>query len=155
MITIGGKTKDQLIAAIEVNGARVSKTSREMMHTDAFTTLPEPTHVRLVKLPLLVLGFRRYCNANDLLDRAKEDGLNPCPPEVAPCLRLVDRDQPCESGYRIGMRPIVGADGKLRLFKLDRNYWNGRWLRNELARPADLWRPTSEFIFLAPEEAPR
>lgn len=80
--------------------------------------------------------------------RGTQLGLDLCPPEVGPRLRLAYKDQPLDERLCVAMKPIASADGEPRIFVLEHTA-KGLSLDAVRARPDDRWRPTDVFVFLA------
>ncbi len=73
-------------------------------------------------------------------------GLDLCPPEVGPQLRLQYDDQPRGERVFIGMRPIISSDGEPRLFVVEHGQ-EGLSLDAARARPTGAWAADDLFVF--------
>ncbi len=71
------------------------------------------TQVDLVVKTVAELGFKGGANRDAIYARAKELGLELCPAEVGPALRLAYQDQPNGEWLRIAMEPISDSGGDL------------------------------------------
>jgi len=78
--------------------------------------------------------------------RARQLGLDLCPPDVGPELRLSYGDQPLDERLYIAMRPISTPDGEPRVFVLEHKV-DGLSLDAARARPDDMWNPADVFVF--------
>ncbi|MEK7073389.1 MAG: hypothetical protein AAB974_03050 [Patescibacteria group bacterium] len=148
-IQIGGKTKDQLIAEIEAKGMKIGDYAQSMLAKEAFTTLPKPCELTLVRPTVAELGFKKGAVTKNIWKRAQDLGLSLCPAEVGPHLRLVDADQASGDYYWIGMEPITGAGVYPDVFMVGRGDC-GRWLFSSGAWPGDHWFPEFRLVFVAP-----
>jgi hypothetical protein len=110
----------------------------------------ERTDVDLVVASVADLGFNgRIATYSKICTRAKELGLELCPLEVGPALRLAYTDQPKGEWLLIAMGAIADSDGDLFVFRMGHGS-NGLWLRGGNGRPDDFWRPDRRFIFVRP-----
>ena len=144
-LTIGGKTKEQLIGELEGKGYDIDDIVRAMMNDRAFTTLPEPESIDLVRLHVRDLGFSDEPTIDELYQRATELGLELCPAEVGPHYRLNHPDQPPTDWVLVGMQPITGADGRPRVFYVVHDGF-GRWFRSDWARPNFKWFENDQLL---------
>ncbi len=148
-ITIGGKSKEALIAEMESKGFKIGDWARDMMGKKAFTTSPESIELALVRVTVAELGFRKGATTKSIWQRAGKFGLTLCPAEVGPHLRLADADQPQDDWYWVGMEPITDSDGCPNVFGVGRGGF-GRWLGSDDAGPSDRWNPGHRLVFVAP-----
>ncbi len=77
---------------------------------------------------------------------AEELGLELCPPQVGPELRLSYKDQTYGEYLRIAMKQITDSYGYPDVFSLGRS-GGGLWLDNCWAFPDYEWRPDDGFVF--------
>ena len=140
-LMIGGKSREDLLAALKKGGFTVSDWAKDIMGKDAFTTLPKPKEIEFVRVKVGDLGFtnsNRLPTTTEIFTRAKELGLSLCPTEVGPHLRLSMKDEPEGDIFWVAMEPIVGSGGNPNVFYLRRDR-GGRWLRASYALPGDRW----------------
>jgi hypothetical protein len=78
---------------------------------DRISYSQQEIEVNLVVLSVLELGFYRSAKYKDLCAKALELGLQLCPAEVGPALRLSYQDQPGGERLRIAMKAITGLYG--------------------------------------------
>jgi hypothetical protein len=71
--------------------------------------------------------------------RGNQKGLELCPPDVGPQLRLDYSDQPPGECVYVAMKPITTSDGEPRIFVVAHNS-DGLSLDAVRARPDDKWR---------------
>lgn len=102
----GLKTADDFRKALESNGFGISDWTNDILKKAAFTVAFKETEIDLVKVTVAELGFKEATRSNRIYKRAIEIGLELCPAEVGPQLRLQYPDQPKEEYLLIGMEPI-------------------------------------------------
>ncbi|MDP2855953.1 MAG: hypothetical protein Q8N90_02395 [bacterium] len=109
-----------------------------------------------VQLDLVVrtvadLGFKEAARLDRIYAKAKELGLELCPPEVGPALRLAYPDQPHDEWLRIAMDPISDSGGPLRIFGVVHGD-DGQWLDSGSGNPGGLWDSDDQFLFVLPRK---
>lgn len=150
IISIGGKTAQELLAELTQNGIRVMSGAKRIMESPDFITSPNPQQIELVRLHVGELGIgERFSRADEIYKRAQDLGLDPCPAEVGPQYCLQNKNQFIGQELYIGMKPIrdshvmfhsshvfflEGSNDTLRLF-------------DSLWRPGDGIPSQYEFIF--------
>lgn len=78
--------------------------------------------------------------------RGKQLGLDLCPPDVGPHLRLEYTDQPPGERLYVAMKPITGSDGEPRVFVIAHDS-AGLSLDAARARSDDKWAMDDTFVF--------
>jgi hypothetical protein len=78
--------------------------------------------------------------------RGNRLGLELCPSDLGPNLRLEYKDQPLNERLHIAMKPITSSEGEPRIFVVA-NDSNGLSLDAARARPDDQWAPDDKFVF--------
>jgi hypothetical protein len=73
-------------------------------------------------------------------------GLELCPPDLGPHLRLQYEDQPPDERLYIAMKPINSADGEPRIFVVANNA-DGLSLDAVRSRPDDEWAADDKLVF--------
>jgi len=152
-ITIGGKTPQQLEQAL-VSGrfGLDDDYARFMLQNPEFTTLPNPQTLSLVRikvadLGLLVTNYAGNSAAYHVYARANELGLDLCPAEVGPYLRLAYKDQPVNEYLYVGMKEIVDSHNHPSVFVLIRTTDDSR-LSSGWTGPGPIgWNPLNEIVF--------
>jgi hypothetical protein len=130
--TIGTKSKEELIK--ELNRNYISDNARDMIQHPDFAVINTPEKITLIRLKVKDLWFRQNPTPDELYSRAQELGLELCPPEIGPHLRLnyqevFKREQPENEFLHIGMKPITVLNGWPEVFLLYR-YEHKRWLND-------------------------
>ncbi len=105
----------------------------------------EPQHYELVQFTVAQLGFPQGATTEEIYERAKQLGLELCPAEVGPHLRLQYSGTDWKA---IAMKQISDRDGDPRVFYLDAG-GAGLNLLGAYAHPDDGWDSGSGFIFLS------
>lgn len=147
-ITIGNISRDKFIPTLKEHGMNVSDWSADMMKQDAFTVVDKEEQINLVNISVADLGFDQATRYDAICQRAKERGLELCPPEVGPQLRLQYLDQPFGEWIRVAMEAIRGSDVDLDVFVVGHDD-DGLWLHSRYGNPDDLWDPDDRFVFRA------
>ncbi|MFA5798945.1 MAG: hypothetical protein WC892_05200 [Patescibacteria group bacterium] len=145
-IEIGGQTEQQLEAAFEAAGSKISPNALHMLRHEDFTTAKNPEQANLIRLTVADLGFDHDPTTDEIYAKAEELGLELCPAEVGPHLRLDYKDQPLGEWLRVAMKQISDPGGDPGVFSVERRA-DGAWLDVRWAGPAPTWDPDYEFVF--------
>lgn len=112
--------------------------------------------VNLAVLSVFELGFNRSAKYKDLCAKALELGLQLCPAEVGPALRLSYKDQPGGERLRIAMKAITDSHGRCdSIFEVaheeELEYDEDElWLGGNCGDPDIRRRVRSRFVFMRP-----
>jgi len=147
----GLKTADDFRKAIKDRGMKINDWANDILGKPQFTVATEETEVDLVVISVAELGFKDGAKLKDIYARVKELGIEPCPNEVGPQLRLQYADQPEGEWLIIGMEPIAGSGGGLELFSVWRD-GSGLWLRGDCDSPDYVWDGDCRFVFVRPRK---
>ncbi len=145
-VEIGGKTAKQLEEEMNATGIKMNSNAADMMRSPELTTLPTPQPLETVRLKVEGLGFVGKTSIAQIYAKAQELGLELCPAEVGPHLRLKNTDQSMGDWYFVGMKQITNPIGSPYIFSLGRT-GEGLWLSDNWANPAVEWYPSNEFMF--------
>jgi hypothetical protein len=147
-ITIGGKTAKELEKTLVAGGFEISGEARDMLRSKDFTTLPEQQTLSLVRIRVsdLVWASTGSSKTDQIHAKANELGLDLCPAEVGPYLRLAYKDQPLDEYLFVGMKQIGDSHGSPHVLELDRDV-DGSWLNGLYAHPASRWSQENEWVF--------
>lgn len=145
-VVAGGKTGKQYEQVLEQRGINISGWAKDMMGKPEFVTLRRSEKIDLVRLSVGGLGFTDNPTTDQLYQKAQELGLELCPPEVGPELRLKYQDQPLYERTYIGMKQIADSDGDPNVFELFRDE-GGAWLDVGWTDPDSHWDLASQFVF--------
>jgi hypothetical protein len=105
----------------------------------------------LVRRSVAELGFKDGAKYSDICAKAVELGLELCPNEVGPALRLQYKDQPRGEWFRVAMEPLTDSGGYLHVFRLEHGE-DGVWLYGGYGHPDDFWSSDSVFVFGRPRK---
>jgi len=112
------------------------------------TCLQEETEVDLVVLSVGELGFKDRAMYSDICAKANELGLELCPAEVGPALRLQYPDQLRDEWLHIAMEAITDWDGGGRdIFFVVRDD-GGLWLIGYFDHPGRFWLAGDRLAFV-------
>ncbi|PIT92392.1 MAG: hypothetical protein COU08_02710 [Candidatus Harrisonbacteria bacterium CG10_big_fil_rev_8_21_14_0_10_42_17] len=103
--------------------------------------------VDLVVRSVNELGFPEGALYDTIIARARERGLDLCPAEVDPQLKLQYTDQPMDEWLHIAMEPITDMIGNLRIFFVGHDE-DGRWLSTDRCSPDIVWCSFNRFLFV-------
>lgn len=143
-IEIGGKTKDQLKAELKEKKIYISDWANQILESKDFTVLKSTETADLVRLTVKDLGFPNDATTDEIYRKAQEFGLELCPAEAGPHLRL---SYSGNDWMYIAMKQITDRDGRPNVFCLGRNNaW--LWLNEHDAPPSCRWGSSHQFVFL-------
>jgi hypothetical protein len=150
-ITLGTglKTADDFRKAIKEAGMKLGDWANGILGQPAFTAANVETEVDLVNVSAGELGFPHGAARRDIIAKALELGLQLCPAEVGPQLRLQYPDQPRGEWLIIAMQPITDSDGDPSVFDVGLDS-GGRWLDGVYGYPGRVWGGGSRFVFVRP-----
>jgi hypothetical protein len=143
----GLKTADDFRRAFKKNNINIGGWGNDILGQSTFTTSDKETELNLVNVSVAELGFKNGATRKDIYYRAKELGLELCPAEVGPQLRLQYKDQPNGEWLLIGMEPISGSDGFLDVFDVGRD-GGDLWLDGSGGRADGFWDGCGRWVFV-------
>ena len=144
--TNGLKTADDFRKFLKDNGFSIGNYANDILGKPTFTAAAEEIELDLVVASVAELGFKNGATREQIYARAKELGLDLCPAEVGPQLRLQYKDQPNGEWLIVAMEPIAGSVGGLRLFHVERSD-SDLWLDSCYGRPGNVWHSDDRFVF--------
>ena len=143
----GLKTKAEFVNAIEQQDSGVGDFAKDIMSKAEFVVSNKEAKEDLIILTVKALGFPSGATVKEIFERAKSLGLELCPPETGPQLRLQYPEQPIGEWCRIGMEPISDSGGDPDLFIVLRN--DGKpWLFTNYGGPGLRYASDSLFAFV-------
>jgi hypothetical protein len=145
-VEIGGKDAKSLEAELRQKGINIYDRAMDLLKSKDFNVLKNPEKIETVKLSIADLGFKNGATTDEIYKKAEELGLELCPAEVGPQLRLQYADQPMDDWVFIGMKQIAGRGGIQDVFYLGRD-GGGLWLGTGWAEPDCRWGPGYQFVF--------
>ncbi|MFZ2303816.1 MAG: hypothetical protein WAV98_03465 [Minisyncoccia bacterium] len=143
----GLKTADDFRAAIEDAGMSIDDLGNDILGKPAFTVSSEEVEINLVVVSNIDLGFKEGAKLEDTYARALNLGLELCPNEVGPQLRLQYADQPNGEWLLIAMDPIIDQRGNRKIFGVENCGDGERDLRGDYAYPDHVWDEGTRFVF--------
>ncbi len=143
----GLKTAKDFRKALKKSGNLIGDWVDDILGKPVFTASDTEKEVDLVNVSVAELGFKDGAIRKDIYGRALELGLELCPAEVGPQLRLQYADQPKGEWLRIAMKPITDSDGDLFVFAVGHDYGE-RLLHGDRAHPGRFWDGGSRWCFL-------
>jgi len=143
----GLKTKDDFVNAIEQQGGGVGHWAKDIMSKAEFVVSDKETKENLIILSVKLLGFPSGATVKEIFETAKKVGLEFCPPETGPQLRLQYPEHPVNEYCLIGMESITGSGGATNLFSVDRND-DRPWLSAYSGRSDDGYDSDDHFAFV-------
>jgi hypothetical protein len=110
------KTGDAYINALKTNNLAVESGAVDIIKK--MPLAPELQSIELVRVTPKELGLRNGSKISHIYYMAKQNGLELCPAEIGPALRLAYADQPTREAVIIAMEPIAESSGKFGTFIL-------------------------------------
>lgn len=143
----GPKTSNDFKKALKDAGMCIGDWASDILGKPAFKVTDTEVEVDLVNMSVAELGFKGSATYKQICDKVIELGLELCPNEVGPQLRLQYTDQPMNEWVVVAMEPITDSRGSLSVFLVERSD-DGAWLRGGNGRPDDVWSADSCFVFV-------
>ncbi|NIK77691.1 hypothetical protein FHS15_002827 [Paenibacillus castaneae] len=158
-VEVGGLTKSQLIEKLQQYSILMNESGERLLADDKFTTSDTKYSLQTVELTVGDLGFHDGATTAQIFKRASELGLELCPLELGPHLRLEYLDQP--EGYfgnplRRHQAPAGSITIASEILSEDDDFPKGLylrringvlWLRGYRADHLHVWNPGDHFIF--------
>ncbi len=142
----GLKTADDFRKALKASGFRIGDWANDVLGKPKFAVSGVEREVELVKVTVKELTGKDRATRAEIYRVAKEKGLELCPAEVGPQLRLQYQDQPYGEWLVIAMEPITDSVGNLEVFDV-RHGAGGRWLGGRFGGPELVWYSVLRFVF--------
>ena len=139
-------TPERAEKALQSKNIWLSNYAGDLLRKTTFSQ--EQKRYDLVQFTVAQLGFSQGVTIQEIYTKAKELGLELCPAEVGPQLRLSYSGTDWKI---IAMKPMVDRDGYPCVFNL---LTGGAGLRLYAigARPDGGWNPDDQFVFLRPRK---
>jgi|TARA_Y100000310_G_scaffold260903_1_gene270034 hypothetical protein len=162
---MGGQSEEEITSELEArkqllesdrNKIYVGGYAKSMLKNkdpeNGFQALKNKERIKFVKLKVSDLGFPNGAEVKEIYERAEELGLELCPQETGPQIRLhyeeiFKKEQPREEYLRIAMKQIHDSDGHPDVFGVYRLGDGESWLDDDWARPDNRWNPDPELVF--------
>lgn len=158
-IEFGGLTKWQLIQKLQEHSISMNQYGEKLLSDDKFTTSETKSCLKIVQLAVRDFGFPDGATLPQLIKQANELGLDLCPLEIGPYLRLeyldhqegnsgdsLQQNQAPSGSITIASEIVSDDDDFPKGFYL-RRIDGVLWLRGYLADDLHVWNPDDQFIF--------
>jgi len=160
IVEVGGLTKTELFQKMKQESICMNEYGERLLSDDRFTVSSKKYSLHTIELTVKSLGFPNGATTDELYKRASELGLELCPLETAPFLRLAYLNQP--EGYYSGnlLKGNQAPSGSITIateaLTEDVNFPKGLylrridgvlWLRGYLADNMHVWNSEDHFIF--------
>jgi hypothetical protein len=153
-ITLGTyKGVDAYRDALDSAGVKIGDAADEILGRPAFPYTRMKTDVELALFSAADLGVESESSLADVYKRARQVGLELCPAEVAPQLRLEYRNQPLGEALNIAMEPVATHSGEPTILALV-NFGTGLALIGSDGRSEFMVPRTWRFVFALPTHGP-
>lgn len=158
-IEIGGQTKWQLIQKLQAHSISMNEFGEKLICDDKFTTSESKYSLTIIELSVRNLGFPNGATMPQLFKQATDLGLELCPLELGPYLRLEYLDQPegnITDSFQLNQAPSGSITIASQIVTDDDDFPKGfylrkidgvLWLRGYLADDLHVWNPDDQFIF--------
>lgn len=143
----GLKAAEDFRKALKDGGHRIGDWGNDILGKPAFKASETEIEVDLVVVSVEELGFKDGATRKDIYERALSYGLELCPNEVGPQLRLQYTNQPNGEWLLIAMEPISDSDGNLYVFYVVRDS-NDSWLYANDGNLGSFWLDNYRWVFL-------
>jgi EF hand len=148
--TVGSqKGVDGYRNALDAAKMKIGDAADEILGRPAFSYVKEKMEVELTLVSAAQLGVETESTLANVYHRARQLGLELCPPEVGPQLRLDYRDQPVGESLLIAMEPVKTYYGDLTILSLI-NFGSGLALVGSNGRPEFMVPRYVRFVFALP-----
>jgi hypothetical protein len=140
------KNVDDIFKAFLANNLKIDNCANDILRSPQFTLTLIETEIQLVCVSVSDLGFKEGATYQNIYDKAKEFGLEFCPSEAGPQLRLQYKDQPVGEWLRVAMEPIADSEGNLHLFDIE-NDEEDLFLYSYCGNSNSFWGANYHFVF--------
>jgi hypothetical protein len=150
-ITLGSyKGVDAYRDALDIAKIKIGDSADEILGRPVFPYARTKTGVELAVLSAADLGVESdQASLAEVYQRARQAGLELCPAEVGPQLRLDYRNQPLGEALDIAMEPVATYGGEPTILTLA-NWGTGLLLIGRDGRPESMVFRKSRFVFALP-----
>ncbi len=142
------KSVEEIRQALKASGNNIGDWANDILGKPVFTVSETEQDVELVNVSVEELGFKQSACYADICKRALELGLDLCPAEVGPQLRLQYKDQPRGTYVVVAMNAITDSDGCLGVFSVGRYDDGDQYLNAIYGSVGDIWHANDRFVFL-------
>lgn len=158
-IEVGGLSNLQLIHKLKQHSVLMNELGERLLSDDRFPTSNAKYSVNTVELTVRDLAFPDGAALPQIFERASELGLESCPLELGPHMRLQYLDQPEGNTKNLSQQhqaplgsitiatPIISEDDNFPKGFYLRKINGKLWLRGYTADHLHVWNPGDHFIF--------
>lgn len=159
IIEVGGLSKAELIQKLQQSSISLNQYGEKLLFDDRFTTTEATYSVEIVELSVRDLGFPNGATLPEIYKQANELGLQLCPPELGPYLRLAYVDQVEGNSGNLSQKneaPSGSVTIASEIISDEESFPKGfyvrkvdgvLWLRGYVADNLHVWNPDNRFIF--------
>lgn len=126
-------------------GFRITDNAKHMLKSTSFSK--ESVEYELVSFSVASLGFPQGATTKEIFAKGQELGLELCPAEVGPNLRLQYGDRAVNDYLLLAMDTITDADGDSSVWYV-RRVSDGSWLSEGWATPGDRLSADNQVVFV-------
>lgn len=155
----GGHTKQELLQMLQEYSILLNEYGERLLTDKKFTTSETQISKQTVELTVCLLGFPDGSTTDEIYKKANKLGLELCPLELGPYLRLVYLEQP-EGNSETSLQPHQAPTGAVTIateILYEDDYFpkgfylrriNGDlWLRGYIADDLHIWNSNDHFVF--------
>lgn len=158
-VEVGGLTKSQLMEKLQQHSILMNESAQRLFTNDKFATSDTKYILQTVELTVGDLGFPVGATMGEIAKKANELGLELCPLELGPHLRLVYLDQPegaLGNPVTKHQAPFGSITIASEILTEDHDFPKGfylrringvLWLRGYRADHLHVWNPDDHLIF--------
>ncbi len=144
------KSAEAYRKALATGNHRAGSWVNDFLGKPAYQSAKNETEVDLVVLSVGDLGFKKGALYSQICEKAVALGLELCPAEVGPALRLAYEDQPRGERLIIATKSAAGSSDELDLFSMEVSGGGGLWLRGDCGPSDRYWEADRRFVFVRP-----
>ncbi len=143
-IELSTKKPEQYTKEITDKGMQITDYTKDLL--SKVETLKNNENINLVSFSVASLGFPNGATLQEIYNKANELGLDLCPPQVGPEIRLSYTDQPNGDYLVIAMNSIADRDGNPFLFSVSHSD-SELYLSHNYGEPDSKYLSYSRFVF--------
>jgi hypothetical protein len=141
------KEKSLLCSALIADGKKLGENALEMIYSADFVLSKKEKDIDVTLITPAELGFKEIATQEAIFNRAFELGLELCPAELGPQLRLqFTRQAEGDNSVFIAMEPIRMSSGYLKTFTLN-HHDKALWLHGKSAYSHSTYGTGIQFVF--------
>lgn len=152
-VTLGGLSKREILRQFETHSISMNAKGLRLLEELSYSDTDPPRDIETVEVTVAQLGFPDGATRPQLFLAAAALGLELCPLELGPLLRLHYLDQP--EGFWITIASHNPSDEVFPSGYYLRRLPDGLWLRGYSADDEWLWKAEEHFIFCVSSQAVR